>query len=429
MTARRTPAPPRTRHHHRRRDAAAALVCLVLALGTLLVLPLIERAGGDLVSSPAPGTGPWWGVATTLLVQAAVLAASRPAPRLAPVTVAALPVPLALLAPGGAVGTTTLAVLVAAYLTGVRVRREQAPPVAASMAVLTAVVTGVNLVGSGGTSTGQAVLAGLGQAVIVIGAPMLVALIVVSRRQARGAQERELAALRREQDARIATAIAAERTAVARDLHDIAAHHMSGIAMLASALERQVDRSPEAAKESARDIRAQSTAVLGDLRRLVGLLRVEDAAPLADRSLASLADLVEQRCGAGTAGALVVLPPEANPGAGVGTLAQLVGYRMVQESLANAAVHAPGARCEVRVDATASDRVRITVVNEAPLRVGASSGHGGFGLLGMRERAELVGAGLDHGPTEDGGWHVTLELPRERADRSAPPTEERSGRP
>ncbi|MFE5775552.1 sensor histidine kinase [Brachybacterium sp. NPDC056505] len=414
MTASTSPAPPWRGPAPRRSDAVAALCCLVIAAGTLLAIPLLERAEGEPMGAPPAGSAAWWAVLLTLLAQAAALVLLRPLPRLAAVVVCALPLLLAVLAPGTAFGTTTVAVLWAAYVAGVRLRREHLAPVAGAMLALTVLATTVNTLGSEDAGTIQALLAGIGQGVIVIGVPLLLALIVVSRRQARTAHERELTALRREQDAQVAVAIAAERTAVARDLHDIAAHHMSGIAMLASALERQVDPAPEAAKESARDIRMQSTAVLRDLRRLVGLLRDEHAAPLADRSLASLAQLVDERRAAGAEIGLTVKPQGADPGSDVGALAQLVGYRMVQESLANAAVHAPAAGCEVRVDARSAQRVRIVVVNGRPARPGPQSGRtGGFGLIGMRERAELVGARLEYGPTGAGGWSVTLDLPRD----------------
>jgi signal transduction histidine kinase len=113
----------------------------------------------------------------------------------------------------------------------------------------------------------------------------------------------------------------------------------------------------------------------------------------------------------------------ASLGAGVGPLAQLAGYRIVQEALANVRTHATGAACRVTVDDRGADVVVLTVRNGLPtgdVRAGDPA-HPGYGLRGMRERAELVGADLRHGPTPDGGWEVRLALPRE------PRTEE--GRP
>jgi signal transduction histidine kinase len=98
---------------------------------------------------------------------------------------------------------------------------------------------------------------------------------------------------------------------------------------------------------------------------------------------------------------------------------------MVQESLANARAYAPGAACRVTVDDRAPDAVVVTVRND-PGAGPAASAPGervdrGHGLRGMRERADLVGAALRHGPTPDGGWEVRLSLPRERPAPGAAP--------
>jgi signal transduction histidine kinase len=200
--------------------------------------------------------------------------------------------------------------------------------------------------------------------------------------------------------------------AMSRELHDIAAHHMSGIALMAAAMERQVDSDPGAAKLSARQVRAQSRAVLDDLRRLVGLLREEADATRPVESLDAVAALVENRRAAGAEIDLVVPAGDPEHGLGVGPLAQLVVHRMVQESLANAAAHAPGARCGVEIGEPHDGRLVVTVRNGAPS--GPDPGPGsGFGLLGMAERAQLVGADLTHGATPDGGWEVRLTLPVE----------------
>jgi signal transduction histidine kinase len=87
----------------------------------------------------------------------------------------------------------------------------------------------------------------------------------------------------------------------------------------------------------------------------------------------------------------------------------------VQESLANAARHAAGAGVRVVVDDRGQDSVSVTVDNDAtraPRAVDTADGSGGFGLVGMRERAELTGAHLSYGPTPDGGWQVALSMPR-----------------
>ncbi|HEY0216014.1 MAG TPA: ATP-binding protein, partial [Cellulomonas sp.] len=135
------------------------------------------------------------------------------------------------------------------------------------------------------------------------------------------------------------------------------------------------------------------------------------------RSLAGVPALVAT---AGAGGRAVVLPRRsraatAGVGDGVGPLAQLAGYRMVQESLANAARHAPGAGCTVELDDRDDAEVVLVVRNAATTQVPVRTPGGGTGLRGMRERAELVGADLRYGPTVHGGWEVRLALPREPA--------------
>nr|WP_247601822.1 sensor histidine kinase [Cellulomonas denverensis] len=195
---------------------------------------------------------------------------------------------------------------------------------------------------------------------------------------------------------------------MARELHDIAAHHLSGIALMASAIDRQLESDPAAAREGLHQVREQSRVVLTDLRRLVGLLREDDPAETSAWSLASVPGLVREPV------MLRVWRGDRELGAGVGPLAQLAGYRMVQESLANARSHAPGAACVVEVDDRDGAACVLTVTNGPPSAPPVLSDGGGHGLRGMAERAELVGGDLRYGPTAEGGWQVWLRLPRER---------------
>ena len=177
---------------------------------------------------------------------------------------------------------------------------------------------------------------------------------------------------------------------------------------MAAAIDRQIGTDPDTARQSARQIREQSRAVLDDLRRLVGLLREEADATRPVETLDAVVALVETRRATG-AEIDLVLPARGREPVGVGSLAQLVAYRMVQESLANAAVHAPGALCRVEIGEPDEHRLTITVRNGTPAGADAGPG-GGFGLIGMAERAQLVGADLTYGPTADGGWEVRLTL-------------------
>ncbi|MFG2811715.1 sensor histidine kinase [Streptomyces sp. NPDC048410] len=395
----------------------AGVCCLVLGLAILLAVPPVAELPGSSDAVPAVGSAAWCAILVAVEVQSGAVALSTRKPRTAAAVVVLTALLLVGVAPGDLVSVTAVPEIAAAYLiavtTGHRLRNGTA---AALFAGVTA-ATAVNAVRSGTAGPLVALGLGVGQGLIVIGVPLLIALVVVGRREVRAAHEREVAALTGEREALVASAIAAERIALARDLHDIAAHHLSGIAMLAAALALQIDDRPATARESANDIRAQSMAVLADLRRMVGLLRDDDMAPLAERSLRAIPDLLEPRRTDGPGIGLTVQPDGADLGAGVSALAQVVGYHMVQEALANASLHAPGARCSVMLDGTGDERVAITVRNDRAPGPVPASGRGGFGLIGMRERAALVGASVDYGPTSGGGWQVTLELPRERPSR------------
>ncbi|WP_250448656.1 sensor histidine kinase, partial [Actinotalea sp. C106] len=199
--------------------------------------------------------------------------------------------------------------------------------------------------------------------------------------------ERQIQALRREHEARVETAVARERAAMARELHDVAAHHLSGIAVMTGAIGRQIDVDPEAAKAAVQRVRGETTAMLDELRSLVRLLRdapavgqgaeVEEARV---ETLATIPALVERVRASGVQVSLEVLgtadgPP---PGEVVGPLAQLSVYRTVQECLANAARHAPGAACAVVLDARDPAALVVSVRNDPPTFTSAPPARHGF---------------------------------------------------
>ncbi|TDW48193.1 signal transduction histidine kinase [Curtobacterium sp. PhB42] len=404
---------PRTRD--RRVDVLVALGTAVVALGLLFGLPPLDALEPDgpalALRVPAPFTAAWTVLALGLLVQSAALLAARRAPRTVLVAVSALPVLVAALAPQSLdlFGLTALPVVVAVVLAALRVPLARLWP---TLLVAGALVAAGSAVLTG--ALGQGVLQALG----AVGLPLLVTLLVRSRREVRTARTAEASAVFREQDALVDAAVSRERAAMARELHDIAAHHLSGIALMAAVIDRQIDSDPERAHEGARQVREQSTAVLDDLRRLVGLLREDVPAERAVETVAGIVDLVE-RARFRSDVRLDVLAGDHARGAqaladGVGPLAQLAAYRTVQEALANAALHAPSALCTVTVDDRDPTRVVIRVENaRAAAPAAPTSPSGGNGLRGMRERADLVGASLQTGPTATGGWMVELALGRE----------------
>ena len=219
------------------------------------------------------------------------------------------------------------------------------------------------------------------------------------------------------QRARADAAIGLERSRMARELHDIAAHHLSGMVVQTAVVERLIDRDPQAAKEAAAWIRGQGKETLRNLRLVVGALREPGTDVLGDAAapvpgLAVLDRLVRTARELGTPvefgqeGALQELPP----------IADVTFYRVTQEALSNARQHAPGAPVRVLLR-YAGPEVSLDVVNEAGPAPGPEGSdarpdrHRGFGLAGMRERAQMIGATLDAGPTASGGWRVSLTLP------------------
>ncbi|QCX28162.1 sensor histidine kinase [Nocardioides jishulii] len=376
---------------------------------------------------PADGTmrspAAWaWVVGTVVVgLQGAALLRRTSAPRSVLLATSAGMVIFAAVGLGDQLTAAQLAVLVATYSFGLTEPFGRAWPVL-GLAVL--------LIGAGsalsahdaGETVGVAVGLGLGQGVGTVAMPWLVAVVVAARREIAQARAGRSAALAREQDALLQAAIARERAAMARELHDIAAHHLSGIAVMTAAIGTQIDADPAAAKAGVAQVRQQSRAVLRDLRSLVGLLRDDTetgaatTAQVRPESLAGLPALVEEVRAPGRDVVLTVLDHPGPPPAGVGPLAQLAAYRMVQESLANAARHAPGAATEVTLDQRGRDTVTVTVRNAAPptAAMPETTSRAGFGIVGMRERAELTGATLECGPTPEGGWQVRLEMPREQ---------------
>jgi signal transduction histidine kinase len=206
-------------------------------------------------------------------------------------------------------------------------------------------------------------------------------------------------------------AVMGERARIARDLHDVVAHHISMIAVQAETARLTTENLPDDGKASLDAIAGTARDALTEMRRLLGVLR-EDAGDGAVRApqpgLAQLDDLIEA---ARVAGSAVRLAVEGEPmplAAGV----DLAAYRIVQEALTNARRHAPGASVEIDLRYGNGNLV-VQVADDGPGTEGtAAEGHG---LLGMRERAIMVGGDLEAGPGPDGGFMVQARLPMSEA--------------
>lgn len=356
-------------------------------------------------------------------VQALALCFARTAPRTVLVVTAVAAMVLGVVAPTGLGSLADAAVLIAVIRATLLVPATSLRVLLPAAGLSVAVGQAADILGSSPLTVPAAVGAAVLQAVAIVGLPAVGVLAVTARRDAQRARRGESEAVGRERAAVVEAAVAQERTAMARELHDIAAHHVSSIALMSAAIERQIATDPDAARQGVRQVREQSRVLLDDLRRLVGLLRRDDDAAEAVETLGTVPALVETARATGRD-----VEYRATGGGGqVGPLAQLVVYRMVQEALANAARHAPAASCVVELDGSRPDAFVAVVRNDAPSAPSASAtpappgpAGAGFGLLGMRERAALVGGALEAGPDAGGGWTVRLTVPAEPAAGAAP---------
>jgi signal transduction histidine kinase len=204
-------------------------------------------------------------------------------------------------------------------------------------------------------------------------------------------------------------AVLQERTRIARELHDVVAHHISLIAVRAETAPYRLSGLPETARAEFGSLSEVAREALADMRRLLGVLRHDEPAALAPQpQLADLPALVDAARRAGVPVELSLPPALGQVPAGVG----LCAYRIVQESLTNASQHAPGAAVTVSVDHD-SRAVLLRVANGPSGPVGPSGNEHrpGHGLTGMRERVALLGGSLSAGPAPDGGFVISAVLP------------------
>jgi len=224
--------------------------------------------------------------------------------------------------------------------------------------------------------------------------------------------------LERERDQQAALAAAAERARIAREMHDIVAHHLTVMTTLAEAAVAASASSPEKATDVMRSVAVTGRRALADTRRLLGVLRERDSTgegngvgsaealqPVPD--LSQLDALIEQVRSAGLDTALELHGQAPDVPAGV----QLAVYRLVQEALTNTLKHGgAGARASVRLSFEPGE-LRVDVNDDgAGSAAPASAGVGG-GLPGMRERVHAYGGDVQAGPRQPAGWAVSARLP------------------
>jgi signal transduction histidine kinase len=213
--------------------------------------------------------------------------------------------------------------------------------------------------------------------------------------------------LDRERERTAHAAVADERARIARELHDVVAHSLSVIAIQSDAAEAALDRNPALARAPLQAIRASAGEALGDMRRLLGVLREDqDGNELTPQpGLAQLDALIGRVRDAGVDvtvredGARRELPASLD----------LSAYRIVQEALTNVRKHARGAAADVQLD-WLPEALRLQIRDRGPGANGTAPGDG-HGLVGMRERVKVHGGELRAGSRAEGGFEVDATLP------------------
>ncbi|MET9674058.1 histidine kinase [Streptomyces sp. NPDC006482] len=357
--------------------------------------------------------GPRWATLIPLTVMAAMEALRRAAPRTA-LIVATLAIVGDQFTNGNL--ATVLMFTDVVYAAVVYGTPAQARRIPYTMGLITVTATVVFLVW---WQNAVALLVGVITGMISF-LPAITGAVVRNHREAADA-----ARLRAEQTALLAEmdraqAVVAERSRMARELHDMVANHLSAIAIHSTAA-LSLDE-PATTRQALTVIRENSVAGLAEMRRLIGLLREGsgDTEPAAAPTLAGLDALVAQAAAnAEPSGLVLALDDTRESAAGLPAPVELAAYRIVQESLTNALKHAaPG---EVRVT-LGQDPGALWVRVTSPYgeRPGPTAPGSGAGLVGMRERVALLDGVFEAGPvTDDEGrkrWRVRAELPVDASD-------------
>ncbi|PVE09857.1 sensor histidine kinase [Streptomyces scopuliridis] len=212
----------------------------------------------------------------------------------------------------------------------------------------------------------------------------------------------------REEDAR--RRVTEERLRIARELHDVVAHHLVLAKIQAGVVARSLRSRPAEAERIVTELAGTTSSALRELRAAVGLLRHTDDQEWPLDPVPGLAQLPELIASFKTAGLTVTVTGAGEPRP-LSAGADLAAYRIVQEALTNVTKHAASRSAAVRL-AYSRDRLGVTITNEGGVTPPSSPASGsGYGLVGMRERALSVGGRLRAGRRAQGGFEVVAELP------------------
>ena len=212
----------------------------------------------------------------------------------------------------------------------------------------------------------------------------------------------------REEEAR--RRVAEERLRIARDLHDVVAHHIALVNVQAGVAAHVMDKRPDQAKEALAHVREASRSALNELRATVGLLR-QSGDPEAPTEPAPGLDRLDELTGTFRSAGLHVEVARADQGTTLSAAVDLAAYRIIQEALTNVQKHAgPQAKAEVSV-VRVGPNIEITVLDDGSGENETQHSGGGHGLLGMRERVSALRGTLTTGPRYGGGFRVHAILP------------------
>ena len=256
-------------------------------------------------------------------------------------------------------------------------------------------------------------VAGLALAPVVYGAAAVTGFYIGARRELAANRHEQALAAEREQALVADTVREAERTRIAREMHDVLAHRISLVALHAGALVYRDDLTREQTAETAATIQANAQLALTELRQVLGVLRASDGDDVVEQPQPTLAELPALLGEVREAGSDVTLDTSGLTGAldRMPTTLSRTGFRIVQEALTNARKHAPGVPVRVALAGAPGTQLEVEVSNPIGARAGIGLPSAGVGLTGLTERAALAGGTLEHGARADGSFVVGARLP------------------
>ncbi len=369
----------------------------MLAALVVAVAVAAHLAGDTSVNDPNQPDPAWWTIAIVLAGTAPIYW-RRTRPLITGAVVVGAEVIALFIGIGGAafLGSMVAVYSIGAHTTGVRRTR-----------VMTAIAAAVALLFVAGWIDGLSLL----DEFISTGVVLITAFVLGDNLRRRREHLDDLAEraerAEREQGLLAEQRVAAERTRIARDLHDVVAHSVSVMVIQAAAARRNLDESPELAAAALAAIESTGRQTMTELRSILGVLRTEavapDAPPAPQPSLARLDDVA----------GLGDLPVEVHVDGDLAALPDGVsatGYRLIQEALTNVRRHAGPVERVVLTVRTDADGVTIEVTDDGR-GLGSLPNADGFGIVGMSERVAAAGGTFAAGPRAGGGWRVRATLP------------------